>query len=188
MGSNEVVALTGANGSLGAVVLEHLVSQGQYKVNVILRSFAKSKSFLEQRYPKAAASGQLTFTEISDMTVPGVFDEVLALADKLIHVATPLAVDNFEEKVLIPATKIMDNVLYGAKKSPRTKRVIITGSVVSVVDMPSIAMTKEAATGRTFTPADYNPITREHAEDNGSNAYAYVLSIPRENEHGSRRR
>lgn len=68
--SLQSVLLTGGTGSLGAVILEQLLANGK-RVTAVLRSFTKSKAFLEQKYSKDVSSGNLTFAEIPDMTVTG---------------------------------------------------------------------------------------------------------------------
>ena len=163
--SKEVIALTGASGSLGAVVLEHLINDG-YTVNAVLRSLAKSRSFLEQKYPIAVSSGQLRFAEIADMTAPGSFDSVLASADRFIHVATPLSNDDFEDKLFKPATALMNNVLFAAKRSPTLKRIVITGSIVATLRVPDLLMS-----GKTISSKDFNDITRAQAGTTFLHAY-----------------
>jgi len=161
------VVLTGASGSLGAVILSQLLAQ-KHNVNAVLRSFTKSRAFLEDKYAAAVRDGQLTFTEIPDMTVAHVFDDVASTASAFLHVATPVDYSDFENSVIKPAFKITDNVLRAAAASATLKRVVITGSVVATMRVPN-----DMASGRTISEADFNPIPRAEASADVRGAYQY---------------
>lgn len=161
------VLLTGATGNVGAVLIEQLLDAG-VTVDAVLRSFAKSKKFLEQKYQDKVASGQLRFTEIADMGVEGAFDAPTEKVSAIIHVATPLSTSNFLETLIKPIYRINENVLRAADRSPTVKRVIITGSIVSVVKLPE-DMGKDV----TFNEENYNSITLEEAVTSFPAAYQY---------------
>jgi len=165
--SDKTILLTGASGSLGAMILEKLI-EGGHKVQAVLRSFPRSKSYLEEKYPKAASSGQLTFVEIPDLSTPGVFDALLAKTYIFLHIATPLAYSDFEEKVFKPSEAIINNILTAATKSNTLKRIIITGSIVSTLTLPD-----ELFSGRTISNKDFNGIKREAALESPLHAYQY---------------
>ncbi|OCL10050.1 NAD(P)-binding protein [Glonium stellatum] len=165
------ILLTGATGNVGAVILEHLIAANQ-SVNAVLRSFAKSKAFLEAKYPSAITAGTLTFTEIPDLAAPGAFHAPAANASNIIHVATPLAYSDFQNAMIEPAWKFDHNILAAASASPSVKRVVITGSTVSTMRIPH-----DVVTGKTFTEANYNPITLEEALANPSSAYQYSKTM-----------
>lgn len=166
MGSQSVL-LTGATGSLGAATLDQLLANGN-PVIAVLRSFKNAKSFFEEKYAKETAAGTLRFVEIPDMTVPLAFHEVAKGVSAIIHIATPLANDNFLEKIIKPVELITDNVLSAAAASPTVKRVIITGSIVSVFDRSRIF-----DTSATFSEVDFNPITLDAALANAESSYTY---------------
>jgi nucleoside-diphosphate-sugar epimerase len=152
---------------LGAVVLEQLIREG-HKVNAVVRSAAKSQDAISQMYPAAVKSGQLTFTEIPDMAIPGIFDKALENATEFIHVATPLGTDNFLETVIKPASLVNFNALQGAAKSKTVRRVIITGSVVATLKVPD-----EIFSGRTISEKDFNTSTLEESTGSLPKAYQY---------------
>jgi NADPH-dependent methylglyoxal reductase len=162
------VLLTGATGNLGAVILEQLLSAGQ-NVNAVVRSLAKSKGPLSEQYESEVESGQLTFTEIPDMTIENVFNESAKNASGIIHAATPLANKDFLEAMIKPVSKITRNVLDAAKASPNVKRVIITGSIVATLQLP-----RDFMSGRTISEKDWNPITLEEALTARHLAYGYT--------------
>jgi NADPH-dependent methylglyoxal reductase len=161
------ILLTGATGNLGAVILEQLLNAGQ-SVNAVVRSFARSKEPLSKQYENASQSGQLTFTEITDMRVAHAFDESAKNAKAIIHAATPLNDRDFLETIIKPVSDITKNLLDAASNSLSVKRVIITGSIVSTVQLPNGIMS-----GRTISEKDWNPTTLEEAVTAMHMAYGY---------------
>lgn len=167
MASSQPILFTGATGSLGAVILEQLLANGNL-VTAVLRSFASSKSYLEEKYAKQVATSQLRFVEIPDMTVPGVFHAAAKGASAIIHVATPLANKNFLEAMIKPADQIIDNVLRAATASSTVKRVIVTGSIVAVFNFLHFM-----EGSKTYTEADFNDIGLDDAVKQFQLAYTY---------------
>ena len=165
--SLQSVVLTGVTGNVGAIVLEYLL-EGGMTVNAVLRSFANSKEFLEQKYPREVATGKLCFTEIPDMGIEDVFDAPAKNASAIIHVATPLSDSDFKATMIEPTWQIDHNILEAANRSSTVKRVIVTGSIVAVMKLPEDLLKDE-----TFNEENYNPITLEEAVTNRSSAYQY---------------
>jgi NADPH-dependent methylglyoxal reductase len=161
------ILLTGATGNLGAVILKQLLNGGQ-NVNAVVRSFVRSKEPLSKQYEDATRSGQLIFTEIADMTVAHAFDESAKNANGIIHAATPLNDRDFLETIIKPVSEITKNILDAAKVSPTIKRVIITGSIVSTLQLPNDIMS-----GRTISEKDWNPTTLEEGLSAMHMAYGY---------------
>jgi NADPH-dependent methylglyoxal reductase len=161
------ILLTGATGMLGSVILKQLLT-ADYKVNAILRSFAKSKAALAVQYASAVQSGQLIFTEIPDMGVDGVFDEPLKEASDFIHAATPLDTKNFYETIIKPVSIITANVLNTSANAPHLKRLVITGSIVSNFKIPD-----ELMSGKTISEKDFSTVTLEEGKSNVGYAYGY---------------
>jgi NADPH-dependent methylglyoxal reductase len=161
------IVLTGASGSVGANVLEKLI-EGNHTVNVVLRSLSRSQPFLEQKYPKAISTSQLTFTEIPDLIAPGAFDTVLSTATHLIHIATPIGYSDFAATVIEPAQTLMTNLLLSAQKSTSLERVIITGSIVSTLRLPD-----DLLSNKLISSADYNTIPLADATADAGAAYQF---------------
>ncbi|PQE19026.1 hypothetical protein CJF32_00010448 [Rutstroemia sp. NJR-2017a WRK4] len=167
MTSNASVLLTGATGSVGASLLEQLLA-ANYKVYTVLRSAKKSQPFLEKKYPQHVKNNTLEFIEIPDMTVAGAFDDGASKVTYIIHVATPLSYSNFQEEMITPASIVDHNILTAAHKSTTVKRVVVTGSVVSVM-----YISRDLMAGKTFTEEDFNPIPLEDALQSVAGAYSY---------------
>jgi NADPH-dependent methylglyoxal reductase len=167
MALTQAVLLTGATGSLGSVILEQLLDNG-YLVTAVLRSFQRSKSYLEHKYDKEVADHKLQFVEIPDMTVSNAFQGATQGVAAIIHVATPLAKDNFVEAMIKPGNLIIDNILRAATHSTTIKRVIVTGSIVETFN--SLHFMEGP---KTITEADFNDITLDDALKKVSLAYTY---------------
>ncbi|KAJ5621170.1 hypothetical protein N7510_005154 [Penicillium lagena] len=161
----DTILLTGATGSLGAVVLERLLHTG-YRVEVVLRSLSKSKSYIETRY--SSFHEQLAFIEIPDMTIPDVFDDAASRANVIVHVATPLAYSNYEEDMIAPAWQIDHNLLTAAEKSKTVRRIVLTGSLVSVISLPN-----QLQDDRVFNTEDFNPISLSESIERMQSAYSF---------------
>lgn len=161
------VLLTGATGMLGSVILKQLLA-AEYRVNTVLRSFGKSKAALTAQYASSIQSGQLVLTEIPDMGVDGVFDELLKDASNFIHAATPLDDKDFYETMIKPVSIITANVLKSCASAPHLKRLIITGSIVSCFQIPH-----ELMSGKTISEKDWNPVTLEEGKSDLGSAYGY---------------
>ena len=163
------ILLTGGTGSVGAHVLEQLLAPGNVTVTVVVRSLTKSRAFLERKYSSQVSNGLLNLLEIPDMSVPHVFDTAARSVDAIIHIATPLAYSGDLKKLVIdPTWTIDENILTAAKKATSVKRVIITGSIVSTMNL------SELASDRTITEADYNDIEPKDALGHPSAAYMYA--------------
>ena len=84
-----------------------------------------------------------------------------------------MEVENNERDLLEPALKGTTEVLTSIQKhNPNVKRVVITSSFASIVDMD-----KGAREGYTYTEKDWNPVTYETAANKDTNgAVAYCAS------------
>ncbi|KAI1623457.1 hypothetical protein EDD37DRAFT_609671 [Exophiala viscosa] len=162
------ILLTGATGLVGATTLFQLMTQTNHTVIAVLHSRAKSEASLATKYTSQISARRLSFLEIPDMTRPGVFDDAAAQSDAIIHIATPLAYDDVIEKMVKPSWTIVHNVLLAAEKSSRTKRVIVTGSMVATFRLPN-----DLFSGKTITAKSWNDIPFEDAGLTPANAYQY---------------
>ncbi len=163
------ILLTGATGNVGAQVLDQLLSGGGYKVTAVIRSLKKSSPFLTHKYASQVKSGSLVLVEIPDLTVPHAFDDLAKIVDAIIHIATPLSDTDFEKAVIEPTAVIDDSVLSAAAASGSVKRVIITGSIVSTMNIPDGLFQDITVSADTF-----NTSTHEQGLANPASAYVYA--------------
>jgi NADPH-dependent methylglyoxal reductase len=165
----ETILLTGATGNVGAVTLDQLLTTSSHHVNAVLRKDSYI-SLLEKKYPSEIAQGRLSFVIVPDMTIPGVFDDAASSATAIIHIATPIAVDNWVEELINPTWDIDRNILGAAKKSNNVKRVVICGTILQAMDFSQLFNANEV-----IDASSWNSMTFEQAKDGPfPNAYMYA--------------
>jgi nucleoside-diphosphate-sugar epimerase len=168
------ILLTGGNGFIGSHILDQLLDAG-FHVRAVVRSQAKAES-LQRDHPKAGP--KLETAVVQDITVPGAFDSVLQAQqpplDTVIHTASPFlySVANDARDFLDPAIKGTTELLKSVKKTaPGVKRVIITSSFAAIGGFGQVD-----DAGKTYTSADWNPVTWEDALATKEMNFAYRAS------------
>ncbi|GES58153.1 phosphotransferase family protein [Aspergillus terreus] len=157
------VLVTGATGFIGAHIVDALLARG-IRVRGATRSLAKGKAMMEAR-PQHA--NNLEFVQIEDFENPGGLIEAVKDVDGVIHTASPFTYDTTDnEKELIrPAINGVRAVLEAASTNPKVKRVVLTSSFASVLDV-----NRKAPPYFTYTGADWNPLTYEKSVDKATSA------------------
>jgi nucleoside-diphosphate-sugar epimerase len=151
------VLLTGANGFIGAHILEQLLAKG-ISVRAAVRSQEKANAVAEDH---SSAGSLLDFAIVPDITTSGAFDNAFTSEqefDTVIHTASPFLYrvikDNSE--FINPAVKGTTELLKAVKRfAPSVKRVVITSSFAAVSDFTT--------SGKIWTGDDWSPITLEKA-------------------------
>lgn len=120
-------------------------------------------------------TSQLDFITIPDFgsATVDLTDALEGGIDSIIHVASPLSYDtqNNEAELIIPAINGVKAVLTAAAETQgRVKRVVITSSFASVIDVDRNLRAKEGEGYFTYTAADWNPLSYEDAADPKTNA------------------
>lgn len=138
--SKPLVLLTGATGMVGYRILVHLLQAG-YSVRCAVRTTASFERIASLAPTKSYLS-QLSSVLVPDITVPGAYDEAVVGITHVIHVASPIFAtsldsaavdDDFESSLLRPAVRGTTNMLEAAAKQATIKRIVITGSMGSLV-------------------------------------------------------
>jgi nucleoside-diphosphate-sugar epimerase len=96
--------------------------------------------------------------------------KILILNIQVIHTASPfvMSVEDNERDLLNPAVHGTTSVLTSVQKfAPNVKRVVITSSFASIVDMD-----KGPRPGYTYTEEDWNPVTYATASTSTNGAVA----------------
>lgn len=136
---------------VGFRTLVNLLQKG-YKTRVAVRN--------QEGFDKIAALPSVkTFQEqlecciVPDITVDNAYSEAVKGVQYVIHVAAPLAQMHFtdwENDIFNPSVKGTVNMLEAAHREQGIKRVVITGSIASIVDHKTLIFEPDSAihTGR----------------------------------------
>ncbi|KAF2473121.1 NAD(P)-binding protein [Lindgomyces ingoldianus] len=163
------VLLTGGSGFIAAHTLDVLLKHGHSVVTTV-RSEAKAQK-IKAAYPDHGKD-KLDFAIVPDIAQPNAFDKAVISDppfEAVLHTASPFHfnVTNVQKDLLDPAIIGTTGILNSIKKNaPSVKHVVITSSFASIVN-PS----KGFWPGHTYSEADWNPITREEAEENAMMGY-----------------
>ncbi|KAF4294687.1 hypothetical protein KXV50_004266 [Aspergillus fumigatus] len=156
--------LTGATGFIGAHVVDSLLDRG-ITVRGATRSFSKGE---QMRAARPDHASRLEFVQIEDFSKLGGFDHVMEGVDAVIHVASPFTYNttNNEQELILPAINGVKSILAASAKPGSTvKRVVLTSSFASVIDI-----SKNPGPDFTYTGAHWNPITYEESVDPATSA------------------
>ncbi|KAE8381212.1 hypothetical protein BDV26DRAFT_289702 [Aspergillus bertholletiae] len=157
MQSPKIILVTGASGFVAAHVIEAFISAG-YHVRGTVRSEATAER-VKRTFPQYAQ--QLSFAIVPDIVEGGAFDEAVKGVDGIMHTACPGggAAENNERDIVQPAINGTINILESAHRhAPQVKRIVITSSFASMIDM-----SKGAWPSHIYSEEDWNPMTYEEA-------------------------
>ena len=143
----ELVLVTGATGFIGFRTLIETLKAG-YRV----RAAVRNQDGIE-KIKKAASTqahlGQLQFVLVPDILKEDAYHEAVVGVDYIIHLASPTTNlkgvpstdDEMEEMLIQPAVKGTMNMIKAASMySPTTKRMVITSSIVAIIEWPEMYM------------------------------------------------
>ena len=142
----ELVLVTGATGFIGFRTLIETLKAG-YRVRAAVRNESGIQKI------KAAASTQSYLSQLESVLVPDIlkedaYYEAVKGVDFVIHLASPTTnqktvptEESYYEMLIQPAVQGTLNMLKAASKySPTTKRIVITASIVSIIEWPEMFM------------------------------------------------
>ncbi|PVH99438.1 NAD dependent epimerase/dehydratase [Periconia macrospinosa] len=157
------VLVTGATGFIGAHVVDELLRRG-HKVRAATRSEEKGKLLKNAR---TSYNDQLEIFQIKDFSNAVSFKDAVEQVDGIIHVASPFdySVQDNENQLVKPAIAGVQAVMEAAAANPGVKRVVITSSFASVLDV-----NRKSPPHFTYTSADWNPLSYEESIDKDTSA------------------
>ncbi|KAK7419069.1 methylglyoxal reductase (NADPH-dependent) gre2 [Neonectria punicea] len=162
------VLLTGGSGFVAGHVIDVLLKRG-HSVITTVRSQEKAEA-IRTRHQDVPQSN-LDFVVVPDISANGAFGGLGSYGlQAVIHVASPFHYNVTDPKkdLIDPAVLGTTNILKAVMEScPTVKRVVITSSFAAILD-PHMAST---GAKKTYTEADWSPVTLEDAYKNGLNAY-----------------
>ncbi|KAH7120238.1 hypothetical protein B0J13DRAFT_567658 [Dactylonectria estremocensis] len=160
---HQFVLVTGATGFIGAHIVDTLLSRG-IRVRGATRSLAKGDAMIKAR-PQYA--DKLEFVQIEDFDNPGGLVEAVQGVDGVIHTASPFTYDtkNNEKELIVPAINGVRAILEAAATNANIRRIVITSSFASVLDV-----NRKGPPYFTYTGSDWNPLTYEESVDPATSA------------------
>ena len=157
--NTKLVLVTGATGFIGFRTLIEALKAG-YRVRAAVRNEGGIQKI------KAADStqpylSQLEFVLVPDILKEDAYYEAVRGVDYVIHLASPTTntkttptEESYDEMLIQPAVQGTMNMIKGVSKcSPTTKRMVITASIVSIIEFPEMFM----ETGNVFTEQSRTP-------------------------------
>ncbi|KAM0263930.1 hypothetical protein ACHAQJ_000965 [Trichoderma viride] len=169
---SETLIVTGANGYVALHVIKEAISRGYKVIGTVRSSSAADKVLAALPH----ASSQLELVYMTDMTKAESFEKAFAKypVKAVLNVASPLISQpkNVELDFLEPAINSGVAILEAARRygGPFFQRVVHVGSFAACLDF-----SRGDAPGKTYTPADWNPITYKESVEGGE-ATGYIGS------------
>jgi nucleoside-diphosphate-sugar epimerase len=142
--AKQLILITGGTGHVGFKSLVDALKSG-YHVRAAVRSQAKANVITSNADFKALdiPEGQLEFVVVPDLAVPGAYDQAVKGVEAIIHIASPittgnkLTADQYDDYFIKPAVSGTVGMLESASKSPSVQRIVITSSVIAILDFPT---------------------------------------------------
>lgn len=166
MSQPERVLLTGGNGFVGSAVLVALCEAGYNVHAVVRRQDAIDKTSAHPSIKRF--SDKIQWSIIPDISKPDAFLEVVKGCHHIIHVASPIPpIPPRPMDMRTPALDGTKAILNAAESEPLIKRVVITGSVASLMKPGHMEWDHpDYKTGLPFMSADYYyPVPAERPDD-----------------------
>lgn len=168
MSQSERVLLTGGNGVVGSAVLVALCEAGYNVHAVVRRQDAIDKTSAHPSIKKF--SSQIQWSVVPDITKPDAFLEVVKGCHYIVHVASPIPpIPPRPLDLRTPALQGTQAILNAAESEPLVKRVVITGSIASLMEpeqaLPDHPFNQPGATIPYMDGKTYHALPAERPDD-----------------------
>jgi len=132
--SPRLVTVTGATGFIAGHTIATLLGRG-YRVRATVRNPDRQAELAHLRSLPGAERLELVAAELQR---PGAFDDAVAGADAVLHMASPYVLDvaDPQTELVDPAVNGTRNVLASCARQPSIRRVVVTSSMAAVTDEP----------------------------------------------------
>ena len=142
----QLVLITGATGFIGFRTLIEALKEG-YHVRAATRDESGIQKIKAARSTQPYLS-QLEFVIVPDISKEDAYYEAVKDVDYVIHLASPTTKvkitepeESYDEILIQPAVQGTINMIKAASNhSPTTKRIVITASIVSIIEWPEMYM------------------------------------------------
>ncbi|RSH88684.1 methylglyoxal reductase (NADPH-dependent) gre2 [Saitozyma podzolica] len=162
----DYILVTGASGFIAVHTVLAFLDAG-YRVRGTVRSKSKG-DYLVKLFTAKGHQGKFDYVLVDDITKPNAFDEAVKDIDAVAHLASPFYVSGVKDpqELIHPAIEGTVGVLKSVQKvNPKIKRVVITSSFYSMINMDSNKSPYH------YTEKDWNVDSPAHVEKNGANSY-----------------
>lgn len=168
MAPSELVLLTGGNGFVGSAVLVALCEAGYDVRAVVRRQEAIDKTSAHPLIKRF--SDRIQWSVIPDITKPDAYLEVVKGCHHIIHVASPLPpIPPRPMDLRTPALEGTQAIIKAAESEPLVRRVVITGSVASLMQpeqrLPEHPDNQPGATVPLMSAETHYPTPAERPDD-----------------------
>jgi nucleoside-diphosphate-sugar epimerase len=177
--SPSLVLVTGGTGHVGFKVIVDALAAG-YSVRAAIRDSSKENSILSATSIKSLnPDSRLSFVTVPDITIDGAYDAAAKGVKYIIHVAstfpTPtITEEEYESVIITPAVAGTVGILKSALKTTGVERVIVTGSIASIIPISAVLGGSEEVFDETSnTPPPPPPMSHRFMAYFASKAGAY---------------
>jgi nucleoside-diphosphate-sugar epimerase len=170
--SSQTILITGASGFVASHLIHAFLEAG-YNVRGTIRSPSSIEKIKAAQGP---LSSRLSFSIVPDLSSPpSAYEDAVKGVSGIVHSASPFVMTpkDVKSELLEPAINGTKNVLEAAAQygGPELKRVIITSSFASILDL-----SKGYRPGYVYTEKDWNPATYDEAANSDNGGFAYCAS------------
>ncbi|KAF1961942.1 NAD(P)-binding protein [Byssothecium circinans] len=133
-GNHSLVAITGANGTIGYASVVHAVRLG-YRVRCIVRR-EDAIAIIHAGPSLQEYTAQLEYAIVPDNTAPDAYDSVLKGARYVVHIAGVWPKPNYhpDNDIWYPFVKSMENILSAVEKAGTVRRIVFTQAGAALVN------------------------------------------------------